>query len=173
MNSNVCSQITMEKFQQRQFKSIRKLYKHVWIEVWGSLTVFMPPQKSYVHACVHAQSLRPCPTLWTTALQAPLSMGVSRQEYWSGLPCPPPGDLPDPGTEHTSPVSSALAGGFFTPWALEKPIKVPESLSNTNPVLIQKSEHTMQYGICTLHKDIKMVKLEPEEGFVKRFHWKE
>ena len=42
--------------------------------------------------------------------QAPLSMGFSRQEYWSGLPCPPPGNLPDPGIE---PVSPALAGGFF------------------------------------------------------------
>ena len=36
-------------------------------------------------------------TLWTVACQAPLSMGFSRQEYWRGLPCPPPGDLPDPG----------------------------------------------------------------------------
>ena len=46
--------------------------------------------------------------------QAPLSMGFSRQEYWSGLPCPPPGDLPDPGIEPTSLMSPALAGGFFT-----------------------------------------------------------
>ena len=38
-------------------------------------------------------------TLWTVACQAPLSMGFSRQEYWSGLPCPSPGDLPDPGIE--------------------------------------------------------------------------
>ena len=53
-------------------------------------------------------------TLWTIAHQAPLSMGFSRQEYWSVLPCPPPGDLPDPGME---PVSPALAGGLFTTWA--------------------------------------------------------
>ena len=52
-------------------------------------------------------------TLGTTAHQAPLSM-VSRQEYWRGLPCPPPGDLPDPGIEPASPVSRALAGSFFT-----------------------------------------------------------
>ena len=38
-------------------------------------------------------------TLWTVAHQAPLSMGFSRQEYWSELPCSPPGDLPDPGIE--------------------------------------------------------------------------
>ena len=50
-------------------------------------------------------------TPWTVALQVPLSMGFSRQEYWSGLPFPPPGDLLNPGIE---PVSPALAGGFFT-----------------------------------------------------------
>ena len=50
----------------------------------------------------------------TVASQAPLSMGFSRQEYWSGLPFPPPQDLPDPGIESTSLVSLALAGGFFT-----------------------------------------------------------
>ena len=53
-------------------------------------------------------------TLWTVAHQAPLSMGFSKQEYRSGLPFPPPGDLPDPGTEPTSPVSPVLADGFFT-----------------------------------------------------------
>ena len=50
-------------------------------------------------------------TLWTVAHQAPLSVGFSRQEYWSGLPFPPAGDIPDPGTKPTSP---ALVGGFFT-----------------------------------------------------------
>ena len=51
---------------------------------------------------------------WTTACQAPLSMGFSRQEYWIGLPCPPPGDLPDPGIELASLMSPTLSGGFFT-----------------------------------------------------------
>ena len=52
-------------------------------------------------------------TPWTVAGQAPLSMGFSGQEHWSGLPFPPPGDLPDPGIEPPSPESSALvpAGG--------------------------------------------------------------
>ena len=53
-------------------------------------------------------------TLWTVAHQAPLSMGFSRQEYWSGLPCPPPGDIPDPGIEPESLVSPALAAWLFT-----------------------------------------------------------
>ena len=50
-------------------------------------------------------------TPWTVAHQAPVSMGFPRQEYWRGLPCPPPWDLPDPGIAAASP---ALAGGFFT-----------------------------------------------------------
>ena len=53
-------------------------------------------------------------TLWTVAQQAPPSMGFFRQEYWSGFPFPPPGDLPDPGIEPVSLMSPALAGGFFT-----------------------------------------------------------
>ena len=52
-------------------------------------------------------------TQWTVAHQGALSMGFSRQEYWSGLPFPPPEDLPDPGTESSTPASHELAGGFF------------------------------------------------------------
>ena len=55
-----------------------------------------------------------CVTLWIIASQAPLSTVFSRQEYWSGLSCSPPGDLPDPGMEPESLMSPALAGGFFT-----------------------------------------------------------
>ena len=50
----------------------------------------------------------------TIASQAPLSVGFSREEYWSGLPCTPLGDLPDPGIKPTSLMSPALADGFFT-----------------------------------------------------------
>ena len=56
-------------------------------------------------------SFRLFATLWTIALQAPLSMGFSRQEYWSELPCPPPGDLPDLGLEPVTPASPALQAG--------------------------------------------------------------
>ena len=56
-------------------------------------------------------------TLWTVALQSPLSMGFSRQEYRSGLPFPSPWDLPDPGIE---PQISCIAGGFFIVWATLK-----------------------------------------------------
>ena len=71
----------------------------------------------YWSMCMCAKFLKSCPTLcdlWTVAHQAPLSMGFSRQEHWSGLPCLPPGDLPNPGTEPSSPASPALVGGFFT-----------------------------------------------------------
>ena len=53
-------------------------------------------------------------SLRTAALQAPVSVGFSRQEYRSGLLCPPPGDLPHPGMEPGSPMSPALAGRFLT-----------------------------------------------------------
>ena len=66
--------------------------------------------------CVHAKllllSLFAIP--WTVACQVPLCMRFSRKEYWSGLPCPPPGHLPDPGIEPTSITSPTVAGGFFT-----------------------------------------------------------
>ena len=52
-------------------------------------------------------------TPWTVALQAPLPMGFSRQEYWRGLPCPPPGDLPDPGMELESLTSPVFSGGVL------------------------------------------------------------
>ena len=71
-------------------------------------------------ACMHAKSLSRVwlfATLWTVAHQTPLSMRFSRQEYWSGFPCPSPGDPPDPEIEPaslTSLTSPALAGRFFT-----------------------------------------------------------
>ena len=75
-----------------------------------------------VHACSIAQS---CLTLtpWTVARQAPLSMGFSRQEYWSGLLCPPPGDLPDPEIEPRSLTFPASASGFSSSSAVwEAPV---------------------------------------------------
>ena len=63
-----------------------------------------------------------CATLWTVAHQAPLFTGFSRQEYWSGLPCPLPGDLPNPGIKPRSPSPPALAGGFFTTEPSGKPL---------------------------------------------------
>ena len=65
-------------------------------------------------------------TPWTVAHQAPVSMGFSRQEYWSGLPCSPPGELPNPGLQPESLTSLALAGGLFitnATWEAQKVMK--------------------------------------------------
>ena len=67
-------------------------------------------------------------TPWTVAHQAPVSMGFPRQEYRSGLPCPPLGDLLNPGIESISPVAPALAGGFFTTTAYEEQATVSQCI---------------------------------------------
>ena len=59
-------------------------------------------------------------TPWTVTHQALLSVGFPRQKYWTGLPCPPPGDLPDLGIESSSPASPDLEDGFFTTEPLGK-----------------------------------------------------
>ena len=76
-----------------------------------------------------------CETLWTISYQAPLSRGFPRQEYWNGLPCPPPGDLPNPGIESASLSSLALAGRFFTTSATWEAL--PSSLHLINPYFIR------------------------------------
>ena len=68
--------------------------------------------------CSVASVVSSSATPWTVAHPAPLSMGFSRQEYWSGLPYPSPGDLPNPGIEPSSPMSPAL---HFTTEPLGKP----------------------------------------------------
>ena len=77
-----------------------------------------------LHAYTHAMSLLLCCGLFNSmdcSCQTPLSPGLSRQEHWSGLPGPPPGDLPNPGMEPASLASHALASGFFTTSTLGKP----------------------------------------------------
>ena len=72
---------------------------------------------------------QPCPTLCDLVdAKAPLSMGFSRPEYWSGLPCPPPGDLVNPGVEPESLVSPALADRFFTTSASWEAVGCSEQL---------------------------------------------
>ena len=77
--------------------------------MWSEVATYM---------CVCAQSCELFVTPQTIAHQAPLSMGFPRQRYWSGLPFPSPGDLPNPGIK---PASPALAGRFFTSEPPEKP----------------------------------------------------
>ena len=88
-----------------------------------------------VCVCVHVLSrfshVHLFATLWAAARQGPQSMGFSRQEHWSGLPCPSPGDLTNPGIEPTSLTSPALAGGFFTAsvtWDAHLTLMLPNSV---------------------------------------------
>ena len=73
------------------------------------------------HVCLVLSRVRLFVTSWTVTHQAPLSMGFPRQEYWSRLTSPSPGDLPDPGIKSVSPKSPALVGGFFTTGPPGKP----------------------------------------------------
>ena len=97
---------------------------------------------TYYCVCQSLSHLRLFEPPWTVACQVPLAMGFSRHEYWSGLPCPSPGDLPDPGIETGSP---ALQADYL-------PSEPPGKPSN----------------IYVLHK-IKFVKYL---GKNKTFHWK-
>ena len=78
----------------------------------------------HVHTCSVASAVSNSLQPYDCTPQVPLSMGFSRQEYWSGLPCPPPGDLPDPGIKHTAPVSSALQADALPTQPLGKPISL-------------------------------------------------
>ena len=85
------------------------------------LIAAIQPSDSVLHVKVKVKSLshvRPFATPWTAAYQAPPSMGFSRQEYWSGMPFPSPGDLPNPGIE---PGSPALQGASLPLSHLESP----------------------------------------------------
>ena len=73
------------------------------------ISLCMPARVLNLFSCVQVSA-----TPWAIDLQAPLSMGFPRQEYWSGLPCLLPGDLPDPGIKPTCLMSPALAGRCFT-----------------------------------------------------------
>ena len=93
-----------------------------------------------LHACVLNcfSHVRLFVTPWTVVHQAPLSVGFSRQEYWGGLPCPPPGDLPRPGIEPAALTSPALAGRFLTTGVTW------EALPLSVCVLISSYKHTRQ-----------------------------
>ena len=118
---------------------------YTWLLSLPSVAVLLPVDTSrilnsmavYGHGTSSLTSLRVlshfcrvwlCGMLWIVARQASLSMGFSRQEYWSGLPCPPPGVLPDSGIEPASLVSPTLAGKFFTTSPSGKPCLTSGSL---------------------------------------------
>ena len=112
----------------------------------GSEFTFALLSYSTQHVCMLAKLLHSVllfASPWTAAHQAALSMGFCRQEYWSGLPCLPPGDLPNPGIKPASLMSPALAGGFFTTsttWEATPPHNTFQFLSppgkHANPKII-------------------------------------
>ena len=84
----------------------------------------------------------------TVAHQAPLSVGFSRQEYWSGWPCPSPGDLPHPGMEPTSPESPALAGGFLSPLGRSLLLTMLISPVSRLGLIFVSGNHFQKYAWC-------------------------
>ena len=96
------------------------------------------PMQACILSCFSC--IRLCVTLWTIALQVPLSMGFSRWESWSGLPCPPPGDLPDPGIESVSLRSACISRWVLGHWRhLGRPArlhKLCSALYSPRPALI-------------------------------------
>ena len=101
--------------QRRQVKSKgeKERYTHLNAEIRKPFQHCTAP---LIHKVKSLSSVQLLVTLWTVAHQAPLSMGFSRQEYWSGLPFPSPGDLLDPGIEPMSPAYSTFADTFMF-WA--------------------------------------------------------
>ena len=99
-------------------------------------------QVHFYHSCMCVQSLQSCPTLCSpraVARQAPLSMGFSRQEYWRALPCPPPGDLPHPGFEPTSPTAPTLQADSLLLRHQKSPLITLTSLSSVQFCSVDQS----------------------------------
>ena len=112
--------------------------------------------RTTVCACVHAVVSDSFATPWTVALQELLSRVFSQQVYWSGLPFPPPGDPPHPGTELESPVSPAGAGRFFTTEQVGEPRTIIWS-SNSIPGCISEENKNINlkwYMLPNVHRSI-------------------
>ena len=132
----------------------------------------LPPQAQQTPSHLPGQLLCPClsawccavlthsvmsdsATPWTVARQVPLSMGFSRQEYWSGLLCPPPEDLPDSRIEPMSLKSPELAGGFFTLFQLVESLSERRGNSvsrwppglNCNSLDLQPASPPFRFGV--------------------------
>ena len=103
--------------------------------------------------CVYVLSCFSCvqfiETLWTVACQAPLSMGFSRQEHWSGLLCPPPGDLPDPRMEATSLMSVSCIGRWVLCHQRPQTYGLQNNNSPSHPLFFLN--HKISQHCCSLH----------------------
>ncbi|CAI9153792.1 unnamed protein product [Rangifer tarandus platyrhynchus] len=110
------------------------------------IVVNLPQEAMCACPVSHFSRVQLFAALWTVAHQAPLFLGFSRQEYWSGLPFPPPGDLPNPGIKPRSLTSPALADRFFTTSATwEAPQKaILYASSRLNDPITPLSRGTLQ-----------------------------
>ena len=133
------------------------IYKFRYIHICMYMCVYV-----YIYMCVCVcvcvkvkvlvtQSVQFFVTPWTVAHQAPMSMGFFSQVYWIGSPCPPPGDLSDPGIELTPLMSPALAGRFFTTsttWeVLRTSLQVPKS-SGAGQLWMTQSQEMRSRQTC-------------------------
>ena len=98
----------------------------------------------------HFSHVRLRVALWTVAHQAPLSMGFSRQEYWGGLPCPPPGDLPNPGIEPGSPALQADSLPLRYQWSPKSNIQYKISIDFVF-ITVFSSDFSGRYSWCFLY----------------------
>ena len=119
LSSEVSTTQSDSRGSQSRVKRRNKRWRWGWSEEKGGIVAEVEGRVLGLALSMCAQSVIPdFATPWTVAHQAPLSMEFSRQEYWSGLLRPPPGDLPDPGNELLSPALGSL------PWYhLESPFK--------------------------------------------------
>ena len=144
----------------------------LWLLSWDAPMSVCVCVCVYMHACgltlSYVDSSWP-PRLYV-AQQAPLSMGFCRQEYWSGLACPPLGDLPNPGIELAYP---ALAGRFLTTSAtwealIRRSLRLNEDIKepwNDLPgILIRKERDSSEFALCQMRTQEKVAIYTPGEG---------
>ena len=115
--SSISSGLLFLHSRKSTVSSVSKYLQQLSHKCSDSLFLFCySPSRKPIAVCVLAKSPQWClfAIPGTVAHQAPLSMGLFRQEYWSGLPCPPPGDLPNPGIKPASLMSPELSDRFFT-----------------------------------------------------------
>jgi len=130
------------------------------IMVYGIIT-----KLAIVHVLSCFSHVRLFATSWTIACQASLSTGFPREEYWSGLSCPPSGDLPNAGIEPESLASPALAGGFFTTSVTWEALKLARAGSfnrSTKPEAIDMPTSSVHFSLNAHEPGLTRGQIEPE-----------
>ena len=133
--------------------------------LWKNPNFLANPIYSYHFLLSHFSCVQLSVILWTVACQAPLSMGFSRQEYWSGLPCPPPGDLLDQGIKPASLTSLALTGRFFSTCTTWEAFTIcSQGLLSLDSQLCSFSSHGTFWCFCLLICEMGVI-VASQDGF--------